>query len=802
MTYLGMAALATRAQPLFDPAAWDFVAGGSGDERTLAANRTAFEAIRLRPRMLRGIAAADPAVLVFGRRWSAPVGVAPMAYHGLAHPGGEPATVAGAGAAGLPVIAAMLSGHPLEELAAAALSPLWLQLYPLRDRSVTADLLARAETAGVEAIVLTVDAPRLGDRRRDRRSGFRLPPGLAPANLAPYAVAADPSDPAAHTAAAFEPAIGPEYVAWLVSRTRLPVVVKGVLRGDDATRAVESGAAGVLVSNHGGRQLDGAIAAVDAVADVAAAVDVPVFVDGGVRGGADVLAALARGATATFVGRPVLHALAVGGASEVQQALAGLTQEYADALLLAGCRNSDDVDQSLLADGSCGAMVGRAVTGGRVACHRSGSGDLDAGLLHGSVTDPLLDTMTFLNEVTERFPDAVSFAPGRPYDAEFSLDDVLADVRAYVDHRAAGDDPGAAERSLLQYGPTSGLVGDLIARLLASSEDVHVPPESIVVSVGAQEALLLALRTLFASRDDVLVVPGSCYVGVSGAARLLDLTVRPVRETADGIDLGALDRVVHAERAAGRRVRACYVVPDTANPSGATLSRADRVALLSAARRHDFLILEDSPYRVFTGPDPMPSLKSLDTGRRVVQIGSFAKTAYPGLRVGYLVADQTVRHPDGRRTTLAAEIAKVRSMVTCNAPGLTQAALGGFLLRHDFRLDKATATAAAHYRQTLDEVLRTLDECFPAGERERLGVGWNVPDGGFFLRLRVPFRADEAALRRSATEYGVIWTPMAFFALDGGGRDEIRLSCSALDPARARDGIQRLARMIRDQHQS
>ncbi|MEN3608958.1 aminotransferase class I/II-fold pyridoxal phosphate-dependent enzyme [Plantactinospora sp. ZYX-F-223] len=795
MTYLGMAALAARAQPLFDPAAWDFVAGGSGDERTLAANRTAFEAIRLRPRMLRGIAAADPAVLVFGRRWSAPVGVAPMAYHGLAHPGGEPATVAGAGAAGLPVIAPMLSGHPLEDLAAAARSPLWLQLYPLRDRSVTADLLARAEAAGVEAIVLTVDAPRLGDRRRDRRSGFRLPPGLAPANLAPYGVAADPSDPAAHTAAAFEPAIGPEYVAWLVSRTRLPVVVKGVLRGDDAARAVESGAAGVLVSNHGGRQLDGAIAAVDAVADVAAAVDVPVFVDGGVRGGADVLAALARGATATFVGRPVLHALAVGGASGVQQALAGLTEEYADALLLAGCRDRDDVDQSLLADGS------------GVARHRSGpgdldAGDLDAGLLHGSVTDPLLDTMTFLNEVTERYPDAISFAPGRPYDADFSLDDVLADIRSYVAHRSAGDDPGAVQRSLLQYGPTSGLVGDLIARLLASSEDVHVPPESIVVSVGAQEALLLALRTLFAARDDVLVVPASCYVGVSGAARLLDLTVRPVRETTDGIDLGELDRVVRAERTAGRRVRACYVVPDTANPSGATLSRADRVALLSAARRHDFLILEDSPYRVFAGPDPMPSLKSLDTGRRVVQIGSFAKTAYPGLRVGYLVADQTVRHPDGRRTMLADEIAKVRSMVTCNAPGLTQAALGGFLLRHDFRLDKATATAAAHYRQTLDEVLRTLDECFPAGERERLGVGWNVPDGGFFLRLRVPFRADEAALRRSATEYGVIWTPMAFFTLDGGGRDEIRLSCSALDPARARDGIRRLARMIRDHHQS
>ncbi|MDQ7905161.1 aminotransferase class I/II-fold pyridoxal phosphate-dependent enzyme [Phytohabitans sp. ZYX-F-186] len=790
MAYLGLADLAARARPLFAPSAWDFVAGGSGDERTLAANRTAFEAIRLRPRMLRGIAAADPAVQVFGRRWSAPVGVAPMAYHGLAHPGAEPATVAGAGAAGLPVIAAMLSGHPLEDLAAAALSPLWLQLYPLRDRAVTADLLARAETAGVEAIVLTVDAPRLGDRRRDKRSGFRLPPGLAPANLAPYRAMADPSGPAAHTAAAFEPAIGPEYVAWLASRTRLPVVVKGVLRGDDATRAVESGAAGVLVSNHGGRQLDGAVAAVDAVAEVAAAVDVPVFVDGGVRGGADVLAALARGATATFVGRPVLHALAVGGASGVEQALAGLTAEYADALLLAGCRHSDDVDESLLADGSGAAR------------HRGGPGDLDAGLLHGSVTDPLLDTMTFLNEVTERFPDAVSFAPGRPYDAEFSLDDVLADVRAYVDHRAAGGDPAAAERSLLQYGPTAGLVGDLIARLLASSEDVHVPPESIVVTVGAQEALLLALRTLCASRDDVLVVPGSCYVGVCGAARLLDLTVRPVRETADGIDLGELDRVVHAERVAGRRVRACYVVPDAANPSGATLSRADRVALLSAARRHDFLILEDSPYRVFAGADPMPSLKSLDTGRRVVQIGSFAKTAYPGLRVGYLVADQTVRHPDGRRTTLAGEIAKVRGMVTCNAPGLTQAALGGFLLRHDFRLDKATATAAAHYRRTLDEVLRTLDECFPAGERERLGVAWNVPAGGFFLRLRVPFRADEAALRRSATEYGVIWTPMAFFALDGGGRDEIRLSCSALDPARARDGIQRLARMIRDQHQS
>ncbi|MFF5670039.1 PLP-dependent aminotransferase family protein [Streptomyces hygroscopicus] len=406
--------------------------------------------------------------------------------------------------------------------------------------------------------------------------------------------------------------------------------------------------------------------------------------------------------------------------------------------------------------------------------------------------------MNFLNEITGRFPDVVSFAPGRPYEEFFDKDEILDHVRRYLDHLAAGGASDEAIRTALyQYGPTAGQIRGLISDSLRADEGIDVPPGAIVVTVGAQEGMLLALRALFAGPGDVLLVASPCYVGITGAASLLGVPVRPVEERADGLDVADVEAAVLAERARGRRPRAFYVVPDHSNPSGNTLSRRAREELLELAARHDLLILEDSPYRLVSPGAQLPTLKAMDRMRRVVHLGSYAKSVFPGARVGFVVADQPVRDPSGAESLLADELAKIKSMVTVNTPALSQAAVAGALLACGGRLTERNAVPAKHYGEALRVTLEQLDRHFPEDVRDRLGIGWNRPSGGFFLTVRVPFPADNAALLRSAEDHGVIWTPMAYFYPGPGGERSIRLSFSYLSTARIEDGIARFAAFLR-----
>jgi (S)-3,5-dihydroxyphenylglycine transaminase len=422
---------------------------------------------------------------------------------------------------------------------------------------------------------------------------------------------------------------------------------------------------------------------------------------------------------------------------------------------------------------------------------------LRAADLHASVRDPLLDTMNFLNEITLRYPQAISFAPGRPYDGFFDTERIFTYIRRYLDHLAEnGASPGQIRAALFQYGPTAGQIRDLVADSLRRDENIDVPPESIVVTVGCQEAMLLALRALISGPGDVLLVSSPCYVGITGAARLLDIGVTAVEERASGFQCADLDAAITAEKTRGRRPRAFYVVPDHANPSGATMPFETRQDLLDLAARHDILVLEDSPYRLVSPGSQLPTLKSLDRQQRVVHLGSFAKSAFPGARVGYAVADQRVVDAAGRVSLLADELAKIKSMVTVNTPPLSQAAVAGMLLAANGRLSELNTDTAAYYGNTMRSTLRQLDRCFPVGKRDALGVGWNTPSGGFFLSMRVPFRADNAAVARSAQEFGVIWTPMSYFYPDGGGDHGIRLSTSYLSQEEIVTGISRLARFI------
>ncbi|WP_308416817.1 PLP-dependent aminotransferase family protein [Streptomyces sp. AJS327] len=425
---------------------------------------------------------------------------------------------------------------------------------------------------------------------------------------------------------------------------------------------------------------------------------------------------------------------------------------------------------------------------------------LDA--LHGSLTDPLLEAMNFLNEVVSRFPEAISFAPGRPSEGAFEPEDIARYLRVYTDHleRERGWSRAQIRTQLYQYGRTGGVIHDLIARALAFDEDIHVPADSIVVTTGCQEGMLLTLRALCAGPEDVLLVNSPCYVGITGAARLLDVTVRPVHEGPEGLDPESVRTAARAARAAGQRPRACYVVADFANPSGASLTIEARHRLLEIAEEEDLLILEDNPYGFFVrAGEPRPTLKALDRHRRVVHLGSFAKTALPGARVGYVLADQRVIGPHGESSVLAEELCKIKSMTTVNTSAISQAVIGGMLVASGCRLREANAAPIAFYRDNLNALLAELERHFPAERRAALGIDWNLPDGGFFLVVNVPFTADSAALERSARDFGVLWTPMSDFTLGDGGTHQLRLSCSALDPERIREGVERLAAFITHQ---
>lgn len=343
------------ALALLEPTARDYYISGARDEITLRRNRAAFSELAVYYRVMVDVSQRDLRAQVLGHELSMPIMVAPTAFHKLAHPDGELATARAAGEAGTIMTLSTLSNTAVEDVLDAASGPVWFQLYVYRDREATRALIARAEAAGAQALVLTVDAPLLGARERDMRNAFRLPPGLSVENMLAASGGALPevvqeSGLAAYFAALLEPALTWSLLDWLAAQTRLPILVKGVVRADDARRAVDHGAAGIVVSNHGGRQLDTSPATIEALPAIARAVDgqVSVLLDGGIRRGTDVLKAVALGADAVCIGRPVLYGLSVGGQAGVAHVLELLRRELDLAMALAGCPSLATITRDLL----------------------------------------------------------------------------------------------------------------------------------------------------------------------------------------------------------------------------------------------------------------------------------------------------------------------------------------------------------------------------------------------------------------------------------------------------------------------
>ena len=332
----------------------DYYEGGALDEITLRENSAGWERLKLYYHVLAGVGTRDLGTTVLGQPISVPIAVAPTAFQKLACATGEIATAKAAKAVGTLFILSSFSNTAMESVLPQAASPRWFQLYIYKDRAITEELVRRAEAAGAEAIVVTVDTPGLGTRERDVRNSFRLPDDLAVENLAPLGKGNFPkvtgSGLAAYVRENFKSDLKFEDLDWLGGCTRLPIVVKGVCRGDDARCAAEHGAKALVVSNHGGRQLDTAPATCEVLPSVAAAAGdlCEIYVDGGIRRGSDVLKAIALGARAVLIGRPILWGLCVGGEQGATNVLEILRRELDEAMLLCGCTKLGDINRSLL----------------------------------------------------------------------------------------------------------------------------------------------------------------------------------------------------------------------------------------------------------------------------------------------------------------------------------------------------------------------------------------------------------------------------------------------------------------------
>jgi 4-hydroxymandelate oxidase len=360
LSFANLYELETLARDCLPAATFDYFAGGANDEITLRENSRAYDLLELHYRVMVDVSRRDTSLEILGRRFPSPVLVAPMAFQRLAHEDGELATARAAAATGSGMVLSTFSTTPSADVRAATASPLWFQLYLYKDRGASRALVESVEAAGFDALVLTVDGPVIGRRERDVRNRFQPPADIPVPNAMrdareSAAAMAEGSGLAAYISSQIDLALTWPDIEWLRSVTRLPILVKGVARADDAELAVGHGAAGVIVSNHGGRQLDTAPATITLLPAIAEAVggNAEVLVDGGIRRGTDVVKALALGARGVLLGRPVLWGLALGGQHGVEAVLRMLEAELSMAMALCGCPNLDSITPDLVRARGC-----------------------------------------------------------------------------------------------------------------------------------------------------------------------------------------------------------------------------------------------------------------------------------------------------------------------------------------------------------------------------------------------------------------------------------------------------------------
>ena len=407
----------------------------------------------------------------------------------------------------------------------------------------------------------------------------------------------------------------------------------------------------------------------------------------------------------------------------------------------------------------------------------------------------------FLNGVQSKFPDAISLAAGMPDERYFDVAGHLSSFDEYCDWVSARNHESrtSVTNKIGQYNSSKGMINEHIAKYLETDEGIKIAAREIIVTVGAQEAFAIAISTICDKENDVILTENPCYIGVSSFARLFGYAIEGVAIGKDGIDIDDLSFKIKEIQRSGRSVKLLYVIPDYQNPSGESMTLEKRLSLLEIAELHNFLIIEDSVYNSFSySGKRQPTLKSMDSHNRVIYIGSFSKLLFPGLRIGFVAANQKIGAGSGQWVYLIDEMEKLKGQITNNTSTISQSILAGILLRNQYSLAILNEPKIEGYKCKRDTALNALERYVGVyKESWAKGVSWNEPDGGFFIRVSLPFELADSDVGACAEQYGVIYCPMSHFYLGGGGRNEIRISFSGNSTYDLAAGIERLSLFLR-----
>jgi (S)-3,5-dihydroxyphenylglycine transaminase len=409
--------------------------------------------------------------------------------------------------------------------------------------------------------------------------------------------------------------------------------------------------------------------------------------------------------------------------------------------------------------------------------------------------DDYMERMNFLNEVSLLNPNAISFGSGRPDKSFFDVKEIIANFHSYAQlHVSSDDDLEEFYNDLGQYNKTNGIINDAIAKLIFNDENINASPEDIIVTIGGQEGMAIVINSIFESNDDVLLISDPSYIGFVGYAKIYGTPIVPIDRDEDSVCLDHLETTIKELKRQGKNPKVFYEVPDFHNPTGTYMPLEKRKGLIELAEKYNFFIVEDNPYGYFIyDGEKIPTLKALDNYQRVIHLGSFAKTIFPSLRLGYLVVDQCFNY-NGRAIKLVDEFKKVKSFITVNTSTLLQAMVGSFLQKQDYSFKESCIRKVDMCRKKRNAMIEALESHFSGTE----GVQWNKPVGGFFLSMKVPFAITNEFLQECVEEYRVIFCPMSFFYINEAvGARQMRLAFSNLSIEKIKEGINRLAKFIK-----
>lgn len=405
------------------------------------------------------------------------------------------------------------------------------------------------------------------------------------------------------------------------------------------------------------------------------------------------------------------------------------------------------------------------------------------------------DVMGFLNEIQQKYPEAISLASGRPNEDYFDLKIFPEYFNLYIDYESSSKKKGRQEilNSLGQYNYTKGIINKLISKYLRKDEKINIKPEDILLTVGTQEGLAIAVMTLCNKENDVIIVEDPTYVGITHFSIIAGYQIEPVRVNQDGISLKMLEEKIIQCKNHNKVVKIVYVIPDFQNPTGNNMTLENRHRLLDLANKYNFFIIEDNAYGefVYKGKKKL-TLKALDINKRVIYLHSFSKTIYPSLRLGAMIADQLIQHEENQ-VALSDLMAKTKGYITVNTSSINQAILGGVLIKNGFSLKTMNKEKVVSMKRKRNLMLSSLEKFLNVKNAPWANaISWNIPDGGFFITISLPFKVDKNEVAFCAGNYQVIFTPMSFFYFNKGGSNEIRLAFSNIPDKKIENAIKNL----------